>query len=74
MCLLIVYYASNNKFMCFANASSACVMLGDPAITAGAWQTDMVQLVNQSLAHIHDANSRRNTRNISNEGLGIVGH
>jgi hypothetical protein len=45
MCLLVVYYASNNKYMSFANASSAGVMLGDPAITAGAWQTDMVRLV-----------------------------
>ena len=45
MNLFFVYYASNNKFMCFANASSACVILGDPAITAGTWQTDMVRLV-----------------------------
>ena len=48
MCLLVLYYASNNKFMCFANANPACVMLGNvlcPAITARAWCRDIVQLI-----------------------------
>ena len=40
MCLLVVYYASNNKYMSFANASSAGVMLGDPAITLGVRLVD----------------------------------
>ena len=45
---MIVYYASNNKFMCFANESSARAMLGDvlgPAIMARALHTDMMHLI-----------------------------